>query len=101
MKNQLKDQVVIGCAFVAHVDKYARPELPVSFLDKAYVMFYTNNNNLISYGVYKCMGYLFDFRPYLKKYLYKQYGEWNEAYAPNKTLLRRVIYGTIDKIVEI
>jgi hypothetical protein len=37
----------------------------------------------------------------LKKYIYKQYGQWSEAYAPNKTLLRQVTYGRIDKIIEL
>jgi len=94
-------QIIIGRPFVAHVDQNARPELKVSFLDRAYQRHYTNNNNLLNYGNYKCMGYLFDFKPYLKKFLYKQYGEWSEVYAPNKTTLRKIIYGKIDKIVEL
>ena len=94
-------KIIIGYPFVDHVDQNLRPQLPVDFLDKAFTMFYTNNQNLINYGYYKLMGYKYDFRPYLKKYLYKQYGTWAEAYAPNKTSLRRVIYGKIDKILEI
>lgn len=94
---------VIGYPFVTHVNQENRPiiENPKGFLKQAYVRFYTNNNNLISYGYYKLMGYMYDFRPYLKKYVYKQYGDWIEVYAPNKTLLRQVIVGRIDKIVEI
>ena len=92
---------IIGYPFVAHVDQNNRPELDSSFLDRAYVRFYTNNDNLIKYGCYKCMGYRFDFTPYLKQYLYKQYGSWHEAYAPNKTKLRLVIGGRIDKIIEL
>lgn len=94
-------KTVIGIPFVAHVCQNSRPELTVDFLQRAYVRFYTNNDNLIRYGVYKLMGYRYDFKPYLKKYLYKQYGEWREAYAPNKTLLRKVIYGTINQIIEL
>ena len=47
------------------------------------------------------MGYRYDFRIWLKKFLYKQHGCWNEAYAPNKMLLRQVIGGKIEKIIEI
>ena len=96
-----KNEVLTGYPFVDHVDQDLRPELSVDFLDKAYTMYYTNNQNLINYGYYKVMGYIYDFRPYLKKYLYKQYDVWHEAFAPNKTSLRRVIYGRIEKIIEL
>lgn len=92
---------IIGIPFVFHVNQQLRPTLEVSFLKRAYVRFYTNNENLIRFGYYKNMGYLYDFKEHLKKYLYKQYGQWNEAYAPNKTLLRSVIFGRIDKIIEL
>ena len=57
--------------------------------------------NLKESGIYRLMGWAYNFRPYLKKYLIKQYGQWSEYYAPNKTTLRSTIYGRIDKIVEI
>jgi hypothetical protein len=93
---------IVGYPFVNHVDQSLRPiiENPKEFLKTAYVRFYTNNDNLIHYGYYKLMGYKYDFTPYLKKYLYKQYNNWYECYAPNKTLLRQVIGGRIDKIIE-
>ena len=96
-------QAVTGLPFVEHVDQTKRPTIedPKTFLKKAYVRFFTNNGNLIRYGHYKLMGYRYDFKPYLKKYLYKQYGDWREAYAPNKTLLRQVIGGRIEKIIEV
>jgi hypothetical protein len=98
----MKMQNVIGLPFVNHVDQSARPILEANeFLKKAYVRFYTNNDNLIKYGRYKSLGYIFDFRPLLKKYLFKQYGNWTEAYAPNKSALRKAIYGKIDKIIEL
>lgn len=95
------NNTVIGLPFVNHVDQNFRPTLTTDFLKDAYVRFYTNNDNLINFGCYKHMGYKYDFKPYLKKYLYKQYGNWHEAFAPNKALLRKVIYGRIDKIVEL
>lgn len=96
-----KEVKVMGYPFVEHVGQNIRPALSVDFLDKAYTKFYTNNQNIINYGCYKLMGYKYDFRPYLKKYVYKQYDSWFEAYAPNKTKLRSVIFGKIDKIIEI
>lgn len=96
-----KNEFIVGYPFVDHVDQNLRPQLPVDFLDRAYTMFFTNNQNLISYGYYNLMGYRYDFRDYLKKYLYKQHGSWYEAYAPNKTKLRSVIFGKIDKIIEL
>lgn len=94
---------IIGLPFVSHVDQNSRPQIenPKDFLKKAYVRFFTNNDNLLRFGVYKLLGYSYNFKPLLKKYLYKQYGQWNEAYAPNKTLLRQVTYGRIDKIIEL
>ena len=94
---------VIGMPFVPHVDLNSRPSIenPIEFLKKAYVRFYTNNDNLINHACYKSMGYRYDFRIWLKKFLYKQHGRWNEAYAPNKMLLRQVIGGKIEKIIEI
>lgn len=47
------------------------------------------------------MGYCYDFRKELKKYVVKQYGNWYEYFAPNKTLLRKALCGRIEKIVEI
>ena len=55
--------------------------------------------NLLTTGQYKCMGWQYDFRPYLKKYVYCQYGHWHSAYAPNKTALRK-IFKNISRILE-
>jgi len=51
------------------------------------------------YGNYKLAGWSFDFKPYLKLFVFRQYNTWQQAYAPNKTLLRKSIFGVIDKIV--
>lgn len=56
--------------------------------------------SLIQHGYYKLGGYIYSFRDELKKFLYKQYGQWYEGYAPNKTLLRKNVYGRIEKIIE-
>lgn len=47
------------------------------------------------------MGWMFCFKDVLKRFVYKQYGSWREAYACNKTYLRKITYGRIDEIVEI
>ena len=55
-------------------------------------------DNIQRYGTYKLGGWAYDLRPYLKRILVKQYGSWSEYYAPNKTMLRSVIYGKIDRM---
>lgn len=57
-------------------------------------------NNALS-GYLKIGGWCYDFRDDLRKYLVKQYGEWREVYAPNKTAIRKSIYGRIKKIIEL
>ncbi len=58
-------------------------------------------DNLQRSGVYRLNGWSFDFKPYMKQFLVKQYDSWQEYYAPNKTILRNSIYGVIQRIVEI
>ncbi len=43
------------------------------------------------------MGWRFDFSDVLKKYLVNQYGRWTEYYAPDRTSLRKHLYGRIIK----
>ena len=75
---------------------------PKDFLKSKYTKGYIFGlDNLQRGGVYRLMGWAYDFKPYLRKYLVKQYGQWQEYYAPNKTSLRNTIYGRIDKIQEI
>ena len=57
--------------------------------------------NLMCSSYYKIMGWCFDFSPYLKRYVVKQYDQWHEYFAPNKTMLRRVLLGRIQEIQEI
>ena len=47
------------------------------------------------------MGYRFDFSDVLRTYLVSQYGQWTEYKATDKTGLRRLLYGRIDRIVEL
>lgn len=54
-----------------------------------------------SFGIIKIGGWAFDFRPYLKTYLVKQYDRWGEYKAFDKTSLRTILYGKIQRIIEI
>ncbi|MEF9922945.1 MAG: molybdenum ABC transporter ATP-binding protein [Muribaculaceae bacterium] len=47
------------------------------------------------------MGYVFEFSDIVKRYLVNQYGTWDEYYAPDKTSVRKLIYGRIFEIAEI
>lgn len=41
-------------------------------------------------GIFKLMGWAFNFRPLFKKFLVKfKYDGWREMYAPNRTFIRR------------
>jgi len=96
---------VIGYPFVSHVDQNKRPtiETPSQFLHYHYTIGYCSGsiNELLRDGTYKHMGYIYDFRPYLIRFLYKQDGRWQEGYAPNKTKLKSSIYGGVSEIIEI
>lgn len=58
-------------------------------------------DNLTKHGYYNQMGYRYNFKDTLKKYVYKQHEQWNEIHALNKTNARKLIFGRIDKIIEI
>lgn len=82
----------------AEIDNTINFDFIKSKFDKGHIF---GKDNLLRFGRYLLLGYAYDFRQEMKKYLVKQYGSWNEYYAPNKTLLRRALYGRIEKIVEI
>jgi hypothetical protein len=47
------------------------------------------------------MGYRFGFEDVLKTYIVKQYGNWHEYNAPDKTSLKSIVHGRVDQIAEI
>lgn len=63
----------------------------------------TQNVNRNSYfkSAIPLSGYRFDFSEILKTYIVKQYGSYQEYNAADKTSLRAMIYGRIDKIIEV
>ena len=74
---------------------------PEQFLKAKYQNRYDfGTENLVRTGHFRIMGWIFDFRPFLKLFLVKSGRSWDEVWAPNKTLARKITYGRIDGIVE-
>ena len=91
---------IIGYPFVDHVDQDARPELDFKVLDEVFSSGTSSQFwNVTRYGSYKLMGYAYDFRPWLRRILVRQYGSWAEYLAPNKTKLRECLTGSIQEMV--
>lgn len=94
---------IVGYPFVSHVDQDKRPTITnaENYLKKVYDNNYSCAQDISRTGMERAGGYRYDFKSLLNKFLYLQHGNWNQAYAPNKTLLRAITYGKIDKILEI
>jgi hypothetical protein len=52
-------------------------------------------------GYYKSLGYYYDLKPHLKRFIVWQHGNLAEYFAPNKAILRNCIEGKISEIQEI
>lgn len=94
---------VVGEPFVEHVDQLSRPTISNAkqFVEEKYRNPHSFGlDSLKSYGFYKEQGYLYNFNGYLKSYVYKQHGEWCEAFAPSRVALRTSTIGKIDKILD-
>jgi len=68
--------------------------------EKLYITKRCMDNSYSKLGV-PILGWFFSFDSVIKTYLVKQYGCWNEYHAVNKTCLRALVIGRIDKIVEV
>lgn len=97
---------IVGIPFSPNADKttpLAIDDVP-AFLASKYVRGCVFGQDLlIQDGVFKYLGWIYDFKPYLKKYLVqdKHYPRtWLSYYAPNKTMLREVLQ-TKEKIIEV
>lgn len=64
---------------------------PIEWLKEKFKKFSFGWDNLQGSGIYKEMGWAYDFRPFLTKYVYRAYGHWQECWAINKTHLRQEI----------
>ena len=58
------------------------------------------NHNAYFKSAIPLQGYRFDFSDILKTYVVKQYGQYQEYKAIDRTSLRAMVYGRIDKIIE-
>ncbi|MDR0231978.1 MAG: molybdenum ABC transporter ATP-binding protein [Dysgonamonadaceae bacterium] len=68
--------------------------------EKNWITEEVNNNGYFKNAI-PLQGYRFDFSDVLKTFIVKRYGRYNEYRAIDRTSLRTVIYGRIEKIVEI
>lgn len=59
------------------------------------------NHNSYFKNAIPLSGYRFDFSEILKTYVVKQYGSYQEYRAIDKTSLRAMLYGRIEKIIEV
>ena len=59
------------------------------------------NSNTYFKNAVPLQGWRFDFSDVLRTYLVSKYGQWTEYKATDKTGLRRLLYGRIDRIVEL
>jgi hypothetical protein len=68
---------------------------PEIYLDNVYrTPFHMDLNRLLESGFLRWMGWSYDFRKYLTRYIIKtEHCGLCESYAPNKTLLRKVFQG--------
>ena len=68
--------------------------------EKNWIVENVNHNSYFKNSI-TLIGYRFDFSEILKTYIVKQYGSYQEYNAVDKTSLRAMIYGRIDKIIEV
>lgn len=66
--------------------------------EKNFITREVNNNSYSKRGI-PLQGWMFIFSPVLTSYIVKQYGQWQEYNATDKTSLRAILSGKIDKII--
>ena len=96
---------ITGYPFVSHVDQAARPVIKAErareLLEQIYRrgVYHSDQGNMMWGAGIKSMGYRYNFRPYLNRYVYHQFGHWQEAFAPNKAMLRGILHGKVSHII--
>ena len=100
-KTDLTQVCSIGHRFVEHVeDKEVMGTF--NFIEIYGDGYHGNLDSILSYGYVKIMGYIYHFPNLLKRYVVGSSYGIGEYYAPNKTMLRKVLsVGTIEYIMEI
>lgn len=68
--------------------------------EKNWITRKVNDNAYFKFAI-PVFGWRFDFSDVLNTYLVSQYGRWQEYKAVDKTALRCILYGRIDKIVKL
>lgn len=68
--------------------------------DKDYLTKAVNTNTYSKSGI-PVMGWLFNFSDVLRQFLVRQYGQWQEYRAVDKTALRNFLFGKIEAMYEI
>lgn len=68
--------------------------------EKNWITRKVNDNTYFKFAI-PVFGWRFDFSDVLNTYLVSQYGRWQEYKAVDKTALRSILYGRIDKIVKL
>ena len=98
----MKNVTVKGYPFVNHVEQIEKEnnfDLKMILDHKGY---HGSQDNLMRLGGIKLMGYFYDCRQYLKKYIVKTvYGDIIEYYALNKTNARKLAHCRVMWIKEI
>ena len=88
--------------FTGHAKEQDKRDFDFEYIKK----FFNNKggstaHEVMTTGCVKFLGWKYVFHDELKKYVVKQYGSWHEYFAPNKTLLRKALYGRVERIVQI
>ncbi|MDO5615554.1 MAG: molybdenum ABC transporter ATP-binding protein [Cruoricaptor ignavus] len=68
--------------------------------EKNWIAENVNTNSYFNNAV-PLRGYRFDFSQILNTYVVQQYNRWQEYNAPDKTSLRAMLYGKIQKIIKV
>ena len=85
---------------VYQLRKKVNAEEKLSRDEKNWITEKANNNSYFKSAI-PLGGYRFDFSEILKTYIVKQYGSYHEYRAIDKTSLRAMLYGRIDRIIEV
>jgi len=79
-----------------------KEQTPRQFLEEHYVKgCIFGLHELQRNGVYKLMGWAYDFQDFMKRFIVRQHDNWSVYYAPSVRLLRRSTYGKLDEVHEI
>lgn len=79
-----------------HIDNGGR----LTRQDKNWITEAVNHNTYFNRAV-PVQGWCIPFADVLRRFIVKQYGEWREMFAVDKTAIRKNTYGRIEEIVEL